>query len=130
MKISISILLLSTIGYGASVMGFWQIYLFFGAICALMTTAKRARWVSGVAAVAGSGLPLLVMTSHADVVPLAQVLGNILGLQGTGFIIVLILPSIITMLLAQCGVWVVKSIIQLTGNIRTHSNRNNGNTVN
>jgi hypothetical protein len=112
MKATLSTLLASVLIWGANLIGWWPITVFVGVIFALLFASKgKAIGLSLLAGVIGWGLELLILGMTHEVLPLAKLLGGILGLSGgVGATVAILLPMIVGGLLALCGAWITSSI--------------------
>lgn len=112
MKNLILILLGTALIWGGNAFGLWQATLLIGALYVLFTpTTGRAVLLGLLTGALGWGLPLLLASTDAEIVRLAEVIGGILGLGGTlGTLVALLLPSLVGALLALSTAWIAGAV--------------------
>lgn len=112
MKATLATLLASVLIWGANLIGWWPITVLVGVFFALLFARKgKAISLSLLAGIIGWGLELVIMGLTHAVLPLAKLIGGILGVSGgAGAIIGILLPLIVGGLLALCGAWIASSI--------------------
>lgn len=115
MKATLWLIVASLLIWGANLLGLWPVSVLVGVLFAILYRKKgRAIGHSFLAGIMGWGLQLIVISVKDPILPLAKLLGGILGVPGAaGAVVAFVLPLIVGGLLALSGAWIISSIRNL-----------------